>query len=81
MSDATVTVDRRLQDGDFVVATWTYGGTNDREILGMPATDRRAEITGNHIFRIRGGKIAETRTQADTVGLLAPCRQLELFLG
>lgn len=78
MSDATVTIDRVLEDGDFVAAVWTYSGTNDGEILGMPATGKSAEIAGNHIFRIEGGKIAETWTQADTVGLL---RQLGLFPG
>lgn len=78
MSDATVMADRWLEDGDFVVTMWTYAGTNDGEILGMPATGRRAEITGNHIFRLENGRIAETWTQSDTVGLL---RQLGLFPG
>ena len=70
MSDAVVTPNRWLVDGDQVAAMWTYGGTNDGEMMGMPATGKRAEIEGVHIFRFEGDKIAETWTFGDTLGLL-----------
>jgi steroid delta-isomerase-like uncharacterized protein len=70
MSDAVVTVNRWLVDGDQVAGMWTYGGTNDGEMMGMPATGKRAEIGGVHIFRFEGDKIAESWTFADTLGLM-----------
>jgi steroid delta-isomerase-like uncharacterized protein len=65
-----VEVHRLLETGDLVAADWTFGGTNTGEILGMPATGRSATITGAHFFRFEGGRIAETWTYPDNLGLL-----------
>jgi steroid delta-isomerase-like uncharacterized protein len=70
MSDARVDIHDLIVEGDRVAATWTYGGTNDGEIMGMPATGKRASITGAHFFRFEGDRIAETWAFADVLGLL-----------
>ena len=70
MSDAVVTMNHLIIEGDHLAAMWTYGGTNDGELMGIPATGKRAEIDGIHTFRFEGDKIAETWVFADTLGLL-----------
>ena len=70
MSDAKVEIHDLIAEGDRVAATWTYSGTNDGEIMGIPATGRTASITGAHFFRFEGDRIAETWTYPDTLGLL-----------
>jgi steroid delta-isomerase-like uncharacterized protein len=70
MPDAKVKIDEPMVDGDRVAVTWTYSGTNDGEIMGMPATGRTASITGAHFFRFEGDRIAETWAFPDTFGLM-----------
>ncbi len=70
MSDAVVTINRWIIEGDTATAMWTYGGTNDGEMMGMPATGKRAQIEGAHVFRFEGERIAESWVFADTLGLL-----------
>ncbi|MDH3227505.1 MAG: ester cyclase [Thermoleophilia bacterium] len=70
MSDAVVTVNRWIMEGDLAAAMWTYSGTNDGEMMGMPATGKRAEIEGVHVFRFEGERIAESWVFGDTLGLL-----------
>lgn len=55
---------------DLDAADWSYSGTNTGEILGMPATGRTATITGAHFFLFAGGRIAETWTYPDDLGLM-----------
>src|SRR5262249_51770653 len=69
--DAIVTIEDRIIDGDRIAARWAWGGTNAGEILGRPPTGRAASITGCHLFRFEGDRIAETWAFADTLGLLA----------
>ncbi|HJZ61041.1 MAG TPA: ester cyclase [Miltoncostaeaceae bacterium] len=68
--DAIVTIEDTIIDGDRIAARWSWGGTNTGEILGMPPTGRSASITGCHLFRFEGDRIAETWAFADTLGLL-----------
>lgn len=70
MPDARVTINRIVTEGDLVAADWTYSGTNSGEIMGMPATGAAASIGGSHFFRFEGGRIAETWTYPDNLGLL-----------
>lgn len=68
--DGEVEIHDLIGDGDRLAATWTFSGTNAGEIMGMPATGKKATITGSHFFRFEGERIAETWTYPDNLGLL-----------
>jgi steroid delta-isomerase-like uncharacterized protein len=72
MSDLEVVFDDLIASGDKVVSRWTARGTNDGELMGMPATGRRVEITGISIDRFDAdGKLVETWDQWDNAGFMA----------
>jgi steroid delta-isomerase-like uncharacterized protein len=68
--DLTVTVEEQVAEGDIVVTRWTARGTHQGELFGIAATGKQATVTGISIERIVDGKIAEDRTNWDTLGLL-----------
>jgi steroid delta-isomerase-like uncharacterized protein len=69
-SDGRIQVHEQLADGDFVVTRWTGTGTHDGELMGMPPTGKSVEIAGITIDRIADGKIAESWTCFDTLGMM-----------
>lgn len=70
MPDGIVTVLDWVEDGEVVVARWSYGGTQSGMFVGRDPTHRMVRLTGMHLFRVRGGKIVETWAAYDTLGLL-----------
>ena len=72
MPDLEVVFDDLIATGDKVVSRWTARGTNDGELLGMPPTGKRVEITGISIDRFDAdGKLVETWDQWDNAGFMA----------
>lgn len=69
-SDSKITIEQQIADGDYVVSRWTATGTNDGEIMGMPATGKSVELSGITIDRIEDGKIAESWANWDTLGMM-----------
>jgi predicted ester cyclase len=73
---ATATPDGRhvihdlIAEGDRVVARVTGTGTHTSELMGIPPTGKRLEMTGIVIYRISAGKIVERWSQHDIFGLL-----------
>jgi catechol 2,3-dioxygenase len=67
-----------LAEGDRVAARWVTCGTQRGESLGIPATGNRIEVTSSGVFRIEGGKVAESWDHFDALGMLA---QLGATLG
>jgi len=45
-------------------------GTHEGELLGIPRTGKKIQMSGIVIWRIRNGKIIEHWGQNDTLGLL-----------
>jgi steroid delta-isomerase-like uncharacterized protein len=68
--DIRVTIEDQVAEGDRVVTRWRAHGTNTGSLFGMPATNQSATITGITIDRIAGGKIVETWTNFDNLGML-----------
>jgi steroid delta-isomerase-like uncharacterized protein len=60
----------QIAEGDMVATQFVSGGTEKGEIMGIPATGRRASWTGIVIDRIASGKIAETWVNWDKFGML-----------
>jgi steroid delta-isomerase-like uncharacterized protein len=63
-------IDQMLASGDFVVTRWTVTGTHRGELMGIPATNRRATIRGCTVVEIRNGKLVHDRIYWDTGTLL-----------
>ena len=69
-SDARITVDDQIAEGDKVATRWTGRGTHTGEIAGISATGKDVTVTGLTISRLEGGLIAEEWTTWDTLGML-----------
>ena len=69
-SDANITVEEQVAEGDEVVTCWTGRGTHQGELMGVPPSGNRVEISGMTLNRISGGKIAETWTNYDALGMM-----------
>jgi steroid delta-isomerase-like uncharacterized protein len=70
LPDVRMTVEDQVADGDKVVTRITVRGTHQGELLGVPATGKRIEVTGISVDRIEGGKIVEGWVSWDRLGLL-----------
>lgn len=68
--DIRVTIEDQVAEGDRVVTRWRAQGTNTGSLFGMPATNKSATITGITIDRVASGKIVETWTNFDNLGML-----------
>lgn len=60
-----------LAEGDRVAARWVTRGIHQGEFLGIPATGNRIEVTSSGVFRVEGGKVAESWDHFDALGLLS----------
>ena len=68
--DLVMTVDAQYEDGDVVINRWTAVGTQSGDLPVLPATGRRATVTGILIDRYEGERIAESWSNWDTLGML-----------
>jgi steroid delta-isomerase-like uncharacterized protein len=59
-----------IAEGDRVAALWVTRGTHQVEFLGIPATGNRIEATSSGVFRIEGGKVAESWDHFDALGMI-----------
>jgi predicted ester cyclase len=81
--DLTVDIDDIVPAEDAVTLCWTSRGTHlghfshpDVQSFGLAPTGRAARWSGISLFRLRDGRIVETRSHGDVYGLL---RQLGLL--
>ena len=63
-------VEEMISEGDKVVARVTLTGTQEGEIMGIPPTGRRIEVTEIHIYRMEDGKAVEYRVGRDDLGAM-----------
>jgi steroid delta-isomerase-like uncharacterized protein len=68
--DANITVEEQIAEGDEVVIRWTGRGTHQGELMGVPPSGNRVEVSGITIDRVSGGKIAETWANYDALGMM-----------
>lgn len=73
-SDIEVRIEHLLAQDEFVAVRYIFSGRHTGPFLGRPATGRSIRHTENEIFRIAGGRIAESWGEGDWVGTL---RQLD----
>jgi predicted ester cyclase len=68
--DVRSTIEDLIAEGDRVVARWSSRATHRGEYVGIPPTGNEVEFTGISVYRIEGGRIAESWTVEDELGLM-----------
>ncbi len=67
--DLRLSVDETIAEGDKVVARWHAEGIHRGELEGLAPTYTRGAVTGISIDRYANGKVVETWTEWDNLGL------------
>jgi predicted ester cyclase len=68
--DVVSTIEDLIAEGDKVAARWRARATHQGEYVSIPPTGREVEFTGISVYRIEGGRIAESWTVEDELGLM-----------
>jgi predicted ester cyclase len=69
-TNAHITVEEQLAEGDRVVTRWSGSGTHQGELMGVAPTGNQVTITGLTINRISDGKIVENWSNYDALGMM-----------
>jgi steroid delta-isomerase-like uncharacterized protein len=69
-TNAHISVEDHLAEGDRVVTRWTSSGTHQSELMGVAPTGNQVRITGITINRVSAGKIVESWTNYDALGMM-----------
>lgn len=68
--DLQLTIEEMIAEGELVATRWSARGTHQGELMGMTPTGKQATVTGITIDRIVDGRIVESWTNWDTLGML-----------
>lgn len=68
--DARWCLDETMMAADRVITRWSARGTHSGVLQGVEPTRKTVEVTGIWIYRLAGGKIAESWNVWDTFGMM-----------
>jgi steroid delta-isomerase-like uncharacterized protein len=68
--DLHSTIEDMIAEGDTVVVRYTWRGTHQGGLMGIPPTGKQVAVSAIAIFRIANGKGIEEWLNADYLGLL-----------
>ena len=68
--DVVSTIEDLIAEGDKVAARWRARATHRGEYVSVPPSGKEVEFTGISVYRIEGGKIAESWTIEDELSLM-----------
>jgi predicted ester cyclase len=68
--DVISIIEDLMAEGDKVVARWRSRATHRGDYMGIAPTGNEVEFTGISVYRIEGGKIAESWSVEDQFGLM-----------
>ena len=68
--DIKLTINDQVAEGDKVVTRWTGTGTHKGELMGIAPTGKYSTVTGMLCQRYENGKLVESWTNFDTLGML-----------
>jgi len=69
-SDYHCLINDQIAESDQVATRWTFSGTQDGPLMGLPPSGKRVKVTGVAIDRIADGKLAESWLEMDAQGML-----------
>jgi predicted ester cyclase len=69
-SDARITVDEQIAEGDKVATRWTGRGKHDGDLMGIGPTGKQVTVSGLTLSRLANGKVIEEYTNWDTFGMM-----------
>ena len=58
-SDARITVDDQIAEGDKVSTRWTGRGKHDGDLMGVAPTGKQVKVSGLTLSRLANGKVAQ----------------------
>ena len=70
LSEAKLTVDDMVAEGDKVVTRWTMTALHSGEFMGVPPTNQLITMHGIIIDRFVDGRVAEAWESFDMYGLM-----------
>ena len=76
-ADARFDIDEMFGSDDRVVVRWTLHATHTGPFAGHAPTQKKATVRGISLYRLRDGKITETRNQADLLALFTQLGTIE----
>jgi steroid delta-isomerase-like uncharacterized protein len=68
--DFVVLIEDQIAEGDRVALRWAARGTHRGDLWGIAATGKEITVTGTSLYRFALGRIAESWTNWDTIGLM-----------
>jgi steroid delta-isomerase-like uncharacterized protein len=68
--DLRITVEEQFAEGGRVATRWAAHGTHEGELWGIGATGRESTVTGTTIDHIESGRIVESWSNWDALGLM-----------
>jgi steroid delta-isomerase-like uncharacterized protein len=69
-TNAHISVEDQLAEGDKVVTRWSSSGTHQGELMGVAPTGNQVTITGVTINRLSDGEIVESWSNYDALGMM-----------
>jgi steroid delta-isomerase-like uncharacterized protein len=69
-TNAHISVEDQVAEGDKVVTRWRGSGTHQGELMGVAPTGNQVRVTGITINRVSEGKIVESWTNYDALGMM-----------
>jgi steroid delta-isomerase-like uncharacterized protein len=69
-SDARITVEDQIAEGDIVASRWTGRGKHDGDLMGVAPTGKQVKVSGLTLSRLANGKVIEAHTNWDTFGMM-----------
>jgi steroid delta-isomerase-like uncharacterized protein len=68
--DVLFKVEDQVAEGDKVVTRYTFRGTHQGELFGIPATGKTVVFPGISIYRMQNGKMQEGWVNYDMMGMM-----------
>lgn len=68
--DARIDMGELIAEGDLVAGSWVATGTHQGDLMGIPPTGKPIHITGIGIDRVVDGRIVESWSNWDALGML-----------
>ena len=59
-----------IASGDTVATRWVVTGSQQQELMGIPASGQKIEVGGMNFYRLENGRVTEIWTQFDAVSMM-----------